>query len=230
MLICRLVDVYKHYRMGEVEVPALRGANLEIHQGEFTVFAGPSGSGKTTLLKLVGLLDTASKGRVEIEGQDVASLSGPARSALRARRIGFIFQSFNLIPVLTAYENVELALRLAGDMPKGERDVAVKKALDDVGLNDLHNRRPSQISGGQQQRVAIARALVKSPALVIADEPTANLDSKNGAAVLDLMKHMNEAHGITFLFSSHDSMVIERARRVVHLSDGQITSIEERAA
>ena len=230
MLICRLVDVYKHYRMGEVEVPALRGANLEIHQGEFTVFAGPSGSGKTTLLNLVGLLDTASKGRVEIEGQDVASLSGPARSALRARRIGFIFQSFNLIPVLTAYENVELALRLAGDMPKGERDVAVKKALDDVGLNDLHNRRPSQMSGGQQQRVAIARALVKSPALVIADEPTANLDSKNGAAVLDLMKHMNEAHGITFLFSSHDSMVIERARRVVHLSDGQITSIEERAA
>ncbi len=230
MLICRLVDVYKHYRMGEVEVPALRGANLEIHQGEFTVFAGPSGSGKTTLLNLVGLLDTASKGRVEIEGQDVASLSGPALSALRARRIGFIFQSFNLIPVLTAYENVELALRLAGDMPKGERDVAVKKALDDVGLNDLHNRRPSQMSGGQQQRVAIARALVKSPALVIADEPTANLDSKNGAAVLDLMKHMNEAHGITFLFSSHDGMVIERARRVVHLSDGQITSIEERAA
>ena len=230
MLICQLVDVHKHYRMGEVEVPALRGANLEIHQGEFTVFAGPSGSGKTTLLNLVGLLDTASKGRVEIEGQDVASLSGPALSALRARRIGFIFQSFNLIPVLTAYENVELALRLAGDMPKAERDVAVKKALDDVGLNDLHNRRPSQMSGGQQQRVAIARALVKSPALVIADEPTANLDSKNGAAVLDLMKHMNEAHGITFLFSSHDAMVIERARRVVHLSDGAITSVEERAA
>jgi len=230
MAICRLVDVYKSYPMGEVQVPALRGATLEIQPGEFTVFAGPSGSGKTTLLNLVGLLDTPTSGTVELEGQDVAKLSGAELSTLRARRIGFIFQSFNLIPVLTAYENVELALRLAGDAPAGERRAAVERALGEVGLADYMKRRPSQLSGGQQQRVAIARALVKRPALVIADEPTANLDSNNGRAILDLMRKMNADQGATFLFSSHDAMVIETARRVLHLHDGEITRVEERAS
>ncbi len=228
MAICRLTDVHKDYFLGEVKVPALRGATLQIEAGEFTVFAGPSGSGKTTLLNLVGLLDTPSSGTVELEGHDVAKLSGPALSALRAKRIGFIFQSFNLIPVLTAYENVELALRLAGDMPAAERRQRVEQSLRDVGLGDYMGRRPSQLSGGQQQRVAIARALVKSPALVIADEPTANLDSHNGRAILDLMRKMNQEQGATFLFSSHDAMVIETARRVLHLHDGAITRVEER--
>ena len=228
MVLVRLIDVYKNYPMGEVQVPALQGANLEITRGEFTVFAGPSGSGKTTLLNLVGLLDVPTTGRVEIEGQEVGKLSGPQLAALRARRIGFIFQSFNLIPVLTAYENVELALRLADDPPAAVRKERVTEALHNVGLGDYLNRRPTQLSGGQQQRVAIARALVKSPALVIADEPTANLDSKNGAAILELMATMNRERQITFLFSSHDPMVINHAHRVVHLQDGQITHVEER--
>ncbi|HNC94884.1 MAG TPA: ABC transporter ATP-binding protein [Myxococcota bacterium] len=218
--LCEVQGASKVYRMGDITVNALSGVNVSVGTGEFTVFSGPSGSGKSTLLNLIGCLDRPSSGRVLLEGQDVASLSDAALGQVRARRIGFIFQSFNLIPVLTAYENVELALRLAGQLQHSEE--RVRQALADVGLSDYLNRRPSQLSGGQQQRVAIARALVKRPALVIADEPTANLDSKNGAAILDLMKEMNQRDGVTFLFSTHDPMVMSHARRIVSLRDGEV--------
>jgi putative ABC transport system ATP-binding protein len=220
MSLCELVDVKKVYPMGDLTVQALRGVNLTVEPGEFTVIAGPSGSGKSTVLNLIGCLDRPSAGEVRIEGRPVASLGDEALGELRASRIGFIFQSFNLIPVLTAYENVELALRLAGQ--KGDNRARVEKALADVGLKDHMARRPAQLSGGQQQRVAIARALVKAPALVIADEPTANLDSHNGKAILELMREMNARAGVTFLFSTHDPMVMERAKRVVRLVDGEI--------
>jgi putative ABC transport system ATP-binding protein len=222
--LCELRGVRKVYPMGEQEVVALDAVDLTLEPGEFTVFAGPSGSGKSTLLNIVGCLDRPSTGTVLLEGKDVASLGDDALGALRARRIGFIFQSFNLIPVLTAFENVELALRLAG-LTDGSRE-RVEKALVDVGLRDQMRRLPSQLSGGQQQRVAIARALVKAPALVIADEPTANLDSKNGTAILALMNEMNRTAGITFLFSTHDPMVMEHARRVVRLHDGRVSADE----
>jgi putative ABC transport system ATP-binding protein len=226
-MICELVDVTKEYPMGELRVVALAGVSVGVSAGEFTVFAGPSGSGKSTALNLIGCLDRPSRGRVLLDGQDVAALSDEALGAVRARRIGFIFQSFNLIPVLTAAENVDLALRLAGDT--AGRDERVEKALVDVGLKDYLGRRPSQLSGGQQQRVAIARALVKRPALIIADEPTANLDSHNGEAILDLMREMNERDGVTFLFSTHDPMVMARARRVVTLKDGHVVGDDRRA-
>lgn len=220
--LCELVNVRKQYPMGDLIVQALKGVSVTILSGEFTAFSGPSGSGKSTCLNLVGCLDRPSEGEVRIEGQNVAELADAALGRLRAQRIGFIFQSFNLIPVLTAFENVELALRLAGK--DADRLEATEKALVDVGLKDYMNRRPSQLSGGQQQRVAIARALVKKPALVIADEPTANLDSKNGAAILDLMREMNARDGSTFLFSTHDQMVMDRARRIIRLSDGAVIS------
>ncbi len=228
MEICQLKSVYKSYWMGEIEVPALKGINVSISRGEFTVFSGPSGSGKSTLLNLIGLLDVPTSGEVFIEGRPVSGLGEGALGALRAEKIGFIFQSFNLIPVLSAFENVELALRLAGDVPRSEREDRVRKSLADVGLADFMTRRPSQMSGGQQQRVAIARALVKQPALVIADEPTANLDSKNSAAILDIMSQLNDELDATFLFSTHDPMVVSLARRVVHILDGELQRIEEK--
>ena len=226
-MICQLVGVTKSYPMGDLLVQALRGVNVSVGAGEFTVFAGPSGSGKSTALNLLGCLDRPTSGEVFLVGQNVATLSDDALGAVRARRIGFIFQSFNLIPVLTASENVDLALRLAG--VEGSRAERVEKALTEVGLKDYLHRRPSQLSGGQQQRVAIARALVKSPAIVIADEPTANLDSTNGEAILDLMRQMNEEKGVTFLFSTHDPMVMARAKRVVRLKDGEVVADEVRA-
>ncbi len=226
--LVQLQDVARTYLLGDVEVRALEGVSLSIGAGEFTVFAGPSGSGKSTLLNLVGCLDRPSRGVVSVEGRDVAGLDDDALGGLRAQRIGFIFQSFNLVPVFTAFENVELALRLAGVQEgRAERTEA---ALRQVGLADYLHRRPSQLSGGQQQRVAIARALVKRPALVIADEPTANLDSHNGEAILDLMRQMNEEHGVTFLFSTHDPAVMARARRVVRLLDGRVVADEEHGA
>ena len=228
MPICELRGVQKSYRMGEVDVHALKGVDVSVEAGEFTVFAGPSGSGKSTLLNLIGLLDVPSQGQVLIEGRDTAKLPEAELGVLRSQRIGFIFQSFNLIPVLTAAENIELALRLSGDIPKAERAARVQQALADVGLEGLGDRRPSQLSGGQQQRVAVARALVKAPALVIADEPTANLDSKNSTAVLEIMARLNQERGATFLFSTHDPMVMEQARRVVHILDGEVKRIEER--
>jgi putative ABC transport system ATP-binding protein len=223
-MICELVDAKKVYPMGDREVVALKGVTVGVEAGEFTVFAGPSGSGKSTALNLIGCLDRPSSGHVKVDGRDVAGLSDGELGAVRAMRIGFIFQSFNLVPVLTALENVDLALRLAGIVDG--RQSKTEQALIDVGLKDYMNRRPSQLSGGQQQRVAIARALVKRPAIVIADEPTANLDSANAVAILDLMREMNERDGATFLFSTHDPMVMERARRVVRLKDGEIVADE----
>jgi putative ABC transport system ATP-binding protein len=226
MALCELQQVNKIYGEGAAKVQALADLSLAIEPGEFTVFSGPSGSGKTTLLNIVGLLDEATSGKVVLEGQDISGLSGNALAAVRAKRIGFIFQSFNLIPVLSARENVELALQLSGD--NTDMRARATQMLKDVGLGEYTERRPNQLSGGQQQRVAIARALVKQPALVIADEPTANLDSTNGAAVLDIMRRMNEERGITFIFSTHDPMVMERARRIVRLHDGKLSGDERR--
>jgi len=223
--ICELSGVSRRYPLGETWVQALTDVDLVVEPGEFLALAGPSGSGKTTLLNLLGCLDQPDGGSVSLDGQPMSGLSSAELSRVRAARIGFIFQSFNLIPVLTALENVELALRLSGQPSGLDRCQA---ALDDVGLGDLGDRRPSQLSGGQQQRVAIARALVKRPALVIADEPTANLDSATGEGVLDLMRGLNETQGATFVFSTHDPMVIERARRVVRLRDGRVVGIEQR--
>lgn len=226
MSICELKNVTRTYGSGATQVFALKESSVVFEPGEFTVISGPSGSGKTTLLNLVGCLDAPSSGSVLIEGQDVSRLSDTALAAVRSRRIGFIFQSFNLVPVLTATENVETALQLA--RVDGDRRAMAEAILREVGLGEMLKRRPSQLSGGQQQRVAVARALVKRPAMVIADEPTANLDSKVGAQILDLMKQMNETLGTTFLFSTHDPAVIARARRVVHLHDGQIIGDEVR--
>ncbi|MCK6516874.1 ABC transporter ATP-binding protein [Myxococcota bacterium] len=223
MPILSLDKVVKRYPMGQTEVLALKGVSLTVESGELLAFAGPSGSGKTTLLNIVGCLDQASVGEVTLDGQRVNGLSAAALGHLRAEKVGFVFQSFNLIPVLSALENVELALRLGGQPPDRAR---AEQALVDVGLADQLHRRPNQLSGGQQQRVAIARALVKAPKLVIADEPTANLDSVNGAAVLDLMRKLNEERGATFLFSTHDNLVLSRVNRIVRLRDGEIVADE----
>jgi putative ABC transport system ATP-binding protein len=222
--ICQLENASKIYGSGPTEVRALDSVSVSIEPGEFTVFSGPSGSGKSTLLNLIGLLDEASTGQVFLQGHDVSHLSQRKLAALRAQQIGFIFQSFNLVPVLTALENVTLALQLAG--MGGNHKAQATKVLQDVGLGDFLSRRPNQLSGGQQQRVAVARALVKKPALVIADEPTANLDTKSGDNVLDLMHDLNERLGATFLFSTHDPRVMARAKRIVKLRDGKIESDE----
>jgi putative ABC transport system ATP-binding protein len=219
MTLCEVNSVGKTYPLGETEVQALRDVDLTITAGEFMALAGPSGSGKTTLLNLVGCLDTPTTGNITLAGMELGALGARQLARLRAEKIGFIFQSFNLIPVLSAVENVEMALRLSGQGPDRGR---CERALADVGLEDLVDRRPAQLSGGQQQRVAIARALVKDPEIVIADEPTANLDSSTGGEVLDLMKALNAQKGVTFLFSTHDPLVIERASRVVRLRDGRI--------
>jgi putative ABC transport system ATP-binding protein len=228
MAICELHHVTRSYGVGAGRVDAIRDVSLAIEPGEFTVFRGPSGSGKTTLLNQVGCLDAPSEGELLLEGRATRAMSSRQLSKLRAEKIGFVFQSFNLIPVLTALENIELALELAG-RAQGLREAAAAM-LPRVGLEGLGHRRPNQLSGGQQQRVAIARALVKKPILVIADEPTANLDSANGEQVLETMRALNETLGTTFLFSSHDPRVVEKARRVVTLHDGQIVSDEARAA
>ena len=223
--ICEIDNVSKDYGTGQVRVRALEGVSVVIEAGEFTVFGGPSGSGKTTLLNLVGCLDQPTSGTVRIDGTDVTRMSARALAQLRARKIGFVFQSFNLIPVFTALENVELALQLAND-PRPNRPALAREALAAVGLGDLTARRPNQLSGGQQQRVAIARALVKQPALIIADEPTANLDSKSGEAVVGIMQEMNRERGVTFLFSTHDPLVMGHARRIVKLADGRLVTDE----
>jgi putative ABC transport system ATP-binding protein len=228
MSICRLEQASRYYGEGNTEVRALDGVSVTFEPGEFTVVSGPSGSGKTTLLNLVGLLDTPTAGKVFVDGQDTTGLGSRALTAIRGEKIGFIFQSFNLVPVLSALENVELALHLSG-LPSSEARTRASEALASVGLGDLLDRRPNQLSGGQQQRVAIARALVKKPRLVIADEPTANLDSKTGEQVLSLMRQLNEDHRATFLFSTHDPQVMEQARRVVHILDGKLVGDEQHA-
>ena len=236
MAVCELKRVTKTYGSGPARVDAVKDVTLSIEPGEFTVFRGPSGSGKTTLLNMVGCLDEPTSGEVVIDGRRTGGLSSRQLARLRAETIGFVFQSFNLMPVLTAVENVELAWQLAGrdgsarhvqDPESGANArQAAARLLREVGLEGLEHRRPNQLSGGQQQRVAIARALVKLPVLVIADEPTANLDSDSGAQVLEVMKDLNDSRGVTFLFSSHDPRVIDRARRIITLVDGAV--VEDR--
>jgi putative ABC transport system ATP-binding protein len=211
-----------------VPVDALRGVDLDIAEGEFTALAGPSGSGKTTLLNLLSGLDRATKGTVDVAGEHLSGMSRGELAEFRLNNVGFIFQAYNLIPVLSAEENAEFTLLMRG-IPEAERRERIKQEFDDLGIGeDLLHRRPSELSGGQQQRVAVARALVGRPRLVLADEPTANLDSETGTRLLDKMREMNERTGITFLFSTHDPLVMERAKRLILLRDGQIVSDEHR--
>lgn len=218
----RLQNIDKEYHLDKTIVVALRSISLEIEPGEFTVVAGPSGSGKTTLLNLIGCLDRPTRGAVFIDGQDTAPLDDLSLSRLRAKKIGFIFQNFNLIPVLTTFENVEYPLLL--NRQKNHREI-VEQMLVAVGLQDHLRHRPEELSGGQRQRVAIARALITKPQLVLADEPTANLDSSTGEKIIELMQTLNARYKTTFVCSSHDPMVVAYARRVVHLRDGHIEKI-----
>ena len=226
-MLVELKNVTKSYHNGTFDVPALKNINLSIEKGEFTVFAGPSGSGKTTLLNIVGTMDKLTEGEIFVDGVEITGFDRNEASDFRKDKIGFIFQSYNLIPVLTVYENVEFILDLVGKYDKRIKEEKIDALLEELGILQLKHRRPSEISGGQQQRVAIARALIKEPVLVLADEPTANLDSKTGEAILDLMKKLNEEKGVTFIFSSHDHKIIERAKRVVYLRDGQMMAEED---
>lgn len=226
-MLVELKNVTKSYHNGVFDVPALKDINLTIEKGEFTVFAGPSGSGKTTLLNIVGTMDKLTEGEAFVDGVEITGLSKNEASDFRRDKIGFIFQSYNLIPVLTVYENVEFILDLVEKYDKKTKEIKINALLDELGILALKNRKPSEISGGQQQRVAIARALIKEPLIVLADEPTANLDSKTGEAILDLMKKLNEEKGVTFIFSSHDHKIIDRAKRVIYLRDGQLLSEED---
>ncbi|MFP4011874.1 MAG: ABC transporter ATP-binding protein [Spirochaetaceae bacterium] len=225
----RIEDVRREYIDGETHVPALRGVSLEIEGGEFLSIAGPSGSGKTTLLNIVGCIDAPDGGTVTVDGDRLADHSERELVELRRRKIGFVFQTFNLIPVLTARENVAMALTLLG-LPGAEIRRRVDQILAEVGLTGMEDRRPAKLSGGQQQRVAVARALVKEPLIVLADEPTANLDSETGESILRLMKEMNRNRGTTFVFSTHDRMVMDYADRLCLLHDGRIESDERRSA
>lgn len=229
MTLISLEKVEKQYELGKVTVPALRGVDLEIKEGEFAAVVGPSGSGKTTVMNLVGGLDIPTSGKVNVAGVDLSNLKGRELSDLRLRTIGFVFQAYNLIPVLSAQENVEFVLLLQG-LGRSERRKRAQQALADVGLGDLGNRRPAEMSGGQQQRVAVARAIVGTPHLVLADEPTANLDSKTGNDLLELMKTLNEEKGATFVFSTHDPKVMDYARRIITLVDGKIQSDETKGS
>ena len=221
-------NVTKVYRSGTADVAALRGVSLEVNRGEFLAIAGPSGSGKSTLLNLIGCLDAATAGDVLIDDQAVSGLTRKQLALFRRNHLGFVFQSFNLIPVLTAYENVSLALSLL-TLDAGEVRTRSLEMLTGVGLQDMAGRRPAELSGGQQQRVAIARALVKKPQIVLADEPTANLDSETGEGLLELMRRLNRQLGSTFIFSTHDAMVMDYADRLVRLQDGRIVADESRA-
>jgi len=228
MSLLELKEVKKIYQQGKIKVPALRGVDLHVEEGEFTTIFGPSGSGKTTLLNMIGCLDTPTEGEIRLNEKKVSDLSRKALAMTRRHNIGFVFQSYNLIPVLTAYENVEFAIRLIDHTSALQIKEKVLKILDEVGLNGLENRRPNELSGGEKQRVAIARALVKEPKLVLADEPTANLDSKNAADVVDIMRKMNKELKTTFIFSTHDPMVMKYARRLINLKDGMISADERR--
>lgn len=225
--IVRLEDATKVYQQGKVEVRAVDGMSLSIGKGDFAALCGPSGSGKTTVLNLIGGLDVPTNGRVLLENQDLATLTRSQVSAIRRDRLGFVFQVYNLIPVLTAYENAEFVLKLQG-VSESECRERVMGILREVGLEGLENRRPDEMSGGQQQRVAIARAIVTRPAIVLADEPTANVDSATADALLNLMQRLNQDYGGTFLFSTHDHRVMDRARRLIRLRDGKIETDEVR--
>lgn len=225
--IVELREVTRIYKQGAIDVHALRGVSLKISPGEFTTLTGPSGSGKTTTLNIIGALDEATSGQVLLEGKDLGTLRRSQLSAIRRDRIGFVFQAYNLIPVLTAYENAEMVLALKG-VDKETRRQKVMKLLGDVGLEGMEHRRPDELSGGQQQRVAIARAIATDPAVVLADEPTANVDSATAEKLLSIMEQLNRDRGVTFIFSTHDPRVMERARRNLHMVDGRIERDEKR--
>jgi putative ABC transport system ATP-binding protein len=225
--IVELSEVVKSYRQGTVEVPALRGLTISVNRGEFCAICGPSGSGKTTALNLIGALDSPTSGSVKVEGRDLGRLGRSALSRLRRERIGFVFQAYNLIPVLTAYENAESVLVLQGT-DRATRQKRVMDLLAEVGLEGMEHRRPDHLSGGQQQRVAIARAIVSDPAVVLADEPTANVDSETAESLLLIMERLNRERGATFIFSTHDPRVMEHARRIIRLRDGKVESDETR--
>ena len=223
--VVELEKVVKTYRQGALDVPALRGIDLTVSKGEFLAICGPSGSGKTTALNLIGALDKPTSGEVTVEGKALSAMSRGALSRLRRDRIGFVFQAYNLIPVLTAYENAEAVMALQG-VPDAKRRERVMKLLAEVGLEGMEHRRPDHLSGGQQQRVAIARAIAADPAVVLADEPTANVDSETAEKLLSIMEKLNQEREATFIFSTHDPRVMERAKRVVRLVDGRIDSDE----
>ena len=221
MKVIELQDATRVYKIGEVETYALRGLSLTIEEGEFTAIVGPSGSGKTTALQLMGCLDRPTSGRVLLKGEDITKLSANQRADLRRGTIGFVFQFFALIPGLNAYENIELPLLLAGSNGK-QRKQRVAELLEAVGLSDRAKHRPDQMSGGEQQRVAVARALAAHPILILADEPTANLDTENGRQIMEIMVRLNEETGTTFVCATHDPRVVTFARRVVELRDGKV--------
>ena len=217
-------DVTRSFPLGKVTVNALRGVSLQIQTGEFLAIAGPSGSGKTTLLNQIGCVDVPTSGKVIVDGSETGLLSEKDLTRLRLRSLGFIFQTFNLVSVLNVFQNVELPLLLQGGTTKGERKRRIESLLDGVGLSEQVLQRPNELSGGQRQRVAIARALITEPRIVLADEPTANLDSKTGTRIIDLMKAQNKKLGTTFIFSTHDERVMAQARRIILLEDGLISS------
>ncbi len=225
----RTEDVWKVYPQEPEPVRAVQGLSLQIERGDFVAMAGPSGSGKTTVLNLIGGLTRPSEGRIWVGDVELTSMKNKELARLRLERIGFVFQAYNLLPVLTALENAEFTLLLRG-VPRDERVRRVRSLFAEIGLEGLEDRMPGKLSGGQQQRVAVARAVVGEPALVLADEPTANLDSVTSAALLDTMERLNREHGTTFLFSTHDPSVMARARRLIHLVDGRISSDERRDA
>lgn len=221
MNIVECIHVNKTYHQGKVKIQALNDVSLSIHKGDFVAIAGPSGSGKTTLLNIIGGLDMADSGDIVVDGNALNTMNPSQLADLRLHKVGFVFQSYNLIPVLSALENVEFVMLLQG-LPSAERWKRAMGILDEVGLKDMHNRRPSELSGGQQQRVAVARAIVANPAIVLADEPTANLDSVNGKDLLGIMRKMNKKKNVTFIFSTHDNMVMDHADRIVYLKDGMV--------
>lgn len=221
--IVEIKNAVKEYPLGKLVVSALRGVDLTIERGELTAIAGPSGSGKTTLLNLIGCVDVATRGTVLVDGEATGSLNDKQLTALRLHKLGFIFQTFNLVNVLTLYQNVEFPLLLKGGLTAGERKKRVEEMVAKVGLTPQMGQRPNELSGGQRQRVAIARALVTQPSIVLADEPTANLDSVTGQNIIDLMRQLNEVDKTTFIFSTHDHRVMDNARRIVRLQDGKIT-------
>ena len=225
--VIRMQQVTRTYQEGALEVLALRGVDLTIDRGEFTALAGPSGSGKTTLLNIIGVLDKPTSGRIRVAGTDITTLAKGEAADFRLDNVGFIFQAYNLVPVLTAYENAEFTLLLRG-VSTAERKSRVMPLLERVGLGDMADRKPHELSGGQQQRVAVVRALATRPDIILADEPTANLDSETSGDLLDLMLELNQEMKTTFLFSTHDPAVIERARRVVRLLDGRVAGNEVR--
>ena len=226
MSLVELVDVRKHYMLGDTRVDALRGINLEVEQGEFLAIAGPSGSGKSTILNMIGCIDNPTEGKVLIDGTEVEHLTDTELTRYRRSKIGFIFQSFNLIPVLNVYENIEFPLLLGNGRTRKQREELVMHFVEEVQLADRLKNKPNELSGGQRQRVAIARALVTRPLIVLADEPTANLDSETGHRIVELMREINEAEKTTFIFSTHDSHIMEHARRVVSIRDGLL--VDER--